>query len=253
MNKNISLTLFCSTLAGILLLGACSHQLNEESPYLSDKEKSDLFLSANQKRPQTKSKKSTSYILRDSSLVERPQWVEAPFKWANENESNPSEFEYLTYETEPKINRNLACDLSKANIRVDLAIKIAETFRRGLVDLIEQKVSDVEKKAKALSFFNEQFPDRIQGYLKGAQVLGTYWEYREYRKELGANSDFKAYTCASLIRMNKKNIQKAIEIAKESLLNTKLLDKSDPDYRALIESNTEELLKKYAIIENLLP
>lgn len=253
MDKKISLTLLSFIILVVLAFGACSHQLNEDSPYLSDKEKSELFLSANQKRNQSNPKPSYVYILRDSSLTERPLWVAAPLDWAKENESVPEQFEYLTYETEPKHNRNLACDLSRANIRLELAIKIAEVFKKDVALYAEEKAAVTEKKTRITSFFNEQFPDKIQSFLKGAQVLGTYWEYREYRKELGASADYKAYTCASLIRMHKNNIQKAIEHSKDYLLSGKVLEKPDSELRALVERNAKELLKSYVIVENQLP
>lgn len=253
MDKKISISLLGLLIITIFAFGSCAHKFDEASPYLSEKEKKEIFLSANQKRNSVNQKNSNEFILRDSSFTERPLWLIDAKAWALENEVNPNFHEYLAYETEPKLSRNLACDLSKANIRVDLAIKLAEGFKKHMLEHIEAKVANLEKKNKYINYLNEQFPDKIQSFLKGAQVLGTYWEYREYRKDLGASTDYKAFTCASLIRIQKTNILKAIDLARDFLMSGKVFEKPDLELKAIIEQDAKDISKLFVIEEIQLP
>ena len=47
--------------------------------------------------------------------------------------------------------------------------------------------------------------------IRGAKVRKTYWEKRFYQKDLGAKKDYNAYTCAALIQISRKNLDRGIE------------------------------------------
>ena len=55
--------------------------------------------------------------------------------------------------------------------------------------------------------------EKVQSMIHGASVVKTYWEQREYKKSLGAKEDFKAFTCAVLLRMESDRLKKAVDEA----------------------------------------
>lgn len=253
MDKNISLILLAVIMLSLSFIGSCSHQSMVNSQSLVEYKNKEVIQSVDKESAPLQHKASGGYLLRDSSLIARPLWLDEPQRWARENEANWIEYEYLTFETEPKFNRNLACEFSRSNIRVELAATIAETLRENILSHIEQKDISQEKKMKLIKFFTEKLADKVQSFIKGASVLNSYWEYREYRKDQGAADEFKAYACASLIRIHKSNIVKTIELSKDFLLNGKLIEKADLAYHNLVEKNSAILLKRYSIAENQLP
>ncbi len=200
-------------------------------------------------------KEISTYVIRDSNLLLRPAWLNSPLNWALENEGEKAaDFEYIFYETAPMFNRNFACELSKVNMRQGLSYKIALEFENELLSVI-QKIKDIPDKTEDLkNYFNTQLPVKIAGFIKGALVLSVYWEYREYKTELGSNANFKAYTCASLIKIHKKNISKAVESTREYLLKSKeIIQTSSVDnfeIRTAIDNATVQILKRYAYSEN---
>lgn len=195
------------------------------------------------------------YLVRDSSLTQKPTWFEDPKAWALDHEDNPFDFEYFVSESGPKLQRNLACEFSRNNIRENWAKKISAQLTKGLREhwAKQTKTNDEATKMKFHDFLETQFPLKIQSFIKGAQVLRTYWEYREYKVELGAESNFRAYTCQSLVRILRSQIQKATELSRDYLLSQKLTDQHDPDFRKIIETNANQSINELNPIENQLP
>ena len=64
------------------------------------------------------------FEVRDASSNTRPGWIEDAEVWATSNEKNAGTYRYFSYETEPKVNRSMACSLAKANAKADIAGEI---------------------------------------------------------------------------------------------------------------------------------
>lgn len=184
------------------------------------------------------------YILRDSSLIDRPEWINEVKSWAESNEANAEYYKYFSNQSGPKIQRALACDISKTNIRAEVSVQIARGLVSNLIGYIETNVPNLTDREKLNNYLENQYADKVQSFVKGAQALKTYWEYREYRVDKGAKENFKAYVCASLIRIHKSSILKAMEQARELLLNNKMLAVKPEPLRRLLDTNFQILIKE---------
>ena len=63
------------------------------------------------------------YVVIDSNLDVRPIWVSDVQAWAKDS-GNVDKYVYFSFETTPKIDREVACDLAKTNARADIASEI---------------------------------------------------------------------------------------------------------------------------------
>lgn len=184
------------------------------------------------------------YILRDSSLIDRPEWIQDVKTWAQGNEANAEFYKYFSNQSGPKIQRALACDISKTNIRAEVSVQIARGLTTNLIGYLEANVTNLTDREKLTNYLENQYSDKVQSFVKGAQALKTYWEYREYRVDKGAKENFKAYVCASLIRIHKSSIIKAMEESRAILMNNKVLAVKPESLRQILDANFQTLIQE---------
>lgn len=156
------------------------------------------------------------YEVRDSSSNFRPGWIEDAEVWAKQNEKDTDKNRFFSYESEAKVARSAACDIAKANARVDIASEITTYIEKTLGTTQEGNASidlNSPKLASLKEYMENTLAEKVQSMVHGAQVVKTYWEQREFKKSLGAKEDFKAYTCAVLIRMDADRLKKSVEEA----------------------------------------
>lgn len=156
------------------------------------------------------------YEVRDASSNIRPGWIEDARVWAKQNEKDVDKFSYFSYETEPKVARAIACDIAKANAKADIAGEITTFIQKTLGTNQEGNASidmNNPKLAPLKEFIDNTLAEKIQSMIHGASIEKTYWEQREYKKSLGSKVDFKAFTCAVLIKMDSDRLKKSVEEA----------------------------------------
>lgn len=156
------------------------------------------------------------YEVRDASSNFRPGWIEDAEVWAKQNEKDLEKNRFFSYETEPKVTRSVACDIAKANTRVDIASEITTFIEKTLATTQEGNASidlNSPKLSPLKEYMENTMAEKVQSIVHGASVAKTYWEQREYKKSLGAKEDFKAFTCAVLIRMEADRLKKAVDEA----------------------------------------
>lgn len=180
------------------------------------------------------------YEVRDASSNFRPGWIEDAEVWAKQNEKDLDKNRFFAYETEPKVTRSVACDIAKANTRVDIASEITTFIEKTLgttqegnasVDLNSPKLSPLKE------YMENTLAEKVQSLVHGASVVKTYWEQREYKKALGAKEDFKAFTCAVLIRMESERLRKAVDEAANFV--TKKVD--DPEAKETVKKALKDV------------
>jgi hypothetical protein len=156
------------------------------------------------------------YEVRDASSNFRPGWIEDAEVWAKQNEKDIEKNRYFSYESEPKVTRSVACDIAKANARTDIAGEITTYIEKTLGTTQEGNASvdlNNPKLAPLKEYMENTLAEKIQSMIHGAAVVKTYWEQREFKKSMGAKEDFKAYTCAVLLKMDGDRLKKSVEEA----------------------------------------
>jgi len=156
------------------------------------------------------------FEVRDASSNTRPGWIEDAEIWASSNEKNAGSFRYFSFETEPKVNRNMACSLAKANAKADIAGEIVTFIDKSIASSVEGKASINENDPNIQGlreFVSNNLTQKTQSLIYGASIVKTYWEKRKYLKDKGAKRDFTGFTCAVFVRMKKDRLENAVDKA----------------------------------------
>lgn len=183
------------------------------------------------------------FDVRDASSNLRPAWIEDVEAWA-EQEKKEDKYRWFAFETEPKVNREIACNLAKANARADVAAEITTFIQKTLAESTEGQaaIDPNSPRTQALrNYVSNNLSERVQSLIHGAAVTKTYWEKRQFQKSKGAAKDYVGYTCAVQVRMDKQVLADAITKASEEIVNKtedvemkekvqKALDKVDEDF-----------------------
>ncbi len=189
-----------------LLLVGCSSKKKEEK--LEEVDNTDTI--------------KLDYEVREASSNKRPTWVENAMQWANETEGKePEKYRYLTFQTEPKVSREIACNLSRANVKADIAGEVVTFIQKELAVSKEGQASidpnNPETKPMR-EYVEETLVEKIQSLVNGASVVNTYWEKRQYLAKLGAKKDYVGYTCASLVRIEHDRLKAMVEEASKKVV-----------------------------------
>lgn len=189
---------------------------------------------------------SKDYEVRDASSTTRPGWIEDPEIWADQENMDVKKYRYFAFETEPKVNREIACNLAKANTRADIAAEITTFIQKSLATSTEgQMAIDMNnpRTQPVRDYVSNTLAERVQSLIHGAAVIKTYWEKRNYMKKMGSKKDFIGFTCASLVRMEDERLKAAIDKASEEIVN-KASDKEVKDnVKKALENLDEDFVK----------
>lgn len=182
---------------------------------------------------------SRDYEVRDASSTTRPGWIEDAEAWTEQEKMETEKYRYFSFETEPKVNREIACNLAKANVRADIAGEITTFIQKSLASSQEGQSAIDANNPKTLpmrEYVSNTLSERVQSLINGAAVIKTYWEKRNYQVKMGAKKDYIGFTCASLVRMDTSRLKAAIDKASEDLV-----EKADPEVKENVKKALENL------------
>jgi hypothetical protein len=179
------------------------------------------------------------FEVKDASSSIRPGWIEDAEVWTEQENMDIKKYRYFSFETEPKVSREIACNLAKANVRSDIAAEITTFIQKSLAESTEGSAAidpNSPKTEKLREYVSNTLSERVQSLLNGAAVIKTYWEKRNYKHSLGAKKDYIGFTCATLIRMEGERLKAAIDKASEDLV-----EKADPELKDNVKKALENL------------
>ncbi len=183
---------------------------------------------------------SRDFEVRDASSTVRPGWIEDAEVWVEQEKMDVKKFRYFSFETEPKVNREIACNLAKANVRVDIASEITTFIQKSLAASQEGQAAidpNNPKTAPMREYVSNTMAERVQSLINGAAVIKTYWEKRNYMQKMGAKKDYIGFTCATLIRMETARLKAAVDKASEDLVEKA----DDPETKENVKKALENL------------
>lgn len=187
---------------------------------------------------------SRDFEVKDASSTTRPGWIEDATVWVEQEKMDTGKYRYFSFETEPKVNREIACNLAKANVRADIASEITTFIQKSLASSQEgaPAIDPNNPKTQPMrEFVSNTLAERVQSLIHGAAVIKTYWEKRNYLQKMGSKKDYVGFTCATLVRMENSRLKAAIEKASEDIVSKaddpetkenvkKALDQIDEDF-----------------------
>lgn len=195
--------------------------------------------SHNPKVVDNKSTIEKDYKVTDASSRYRPTWVEDASFWAKEEKQDLAAWQFYSFETSAKADRELACDLAKANVKADIAAQIKTKIEKNLDSFREDGQTALSEGGFVRSYIERSLKSKISQNLVGARTEKTYWEKRSFLKDMGAPKDVVGYTCAVLTKIQKKNVELAIDRAFNELYEAKQAKK----YKAQIDKAVNQALK----------
>jgi hypothetical protein len=225
--KRFSLGLVLMT--ALLLTGCSSSKKKKENPDVKNVDISETI------------KKDFDII--DASSPTRPGWIVDANDWASQNNLDTNKNRYYSFETEPKVAREIACQLAKANARADVAAEVASFISQSLANSEEgQAAIDPNNPITQplRNYVESTLVNKVQEVITGASAIKTHWEKRSYKVSLGAKRDFIGFTCASLIEVKSEYIQSAIDLARTEMMNrTQDKDMKEKVKKALDEAKED--------------
>lgn len=186
------------------------------------------------------------FEVRDASSTTRPGWIEDASVWVEQEKMDVSKYRYFAFETEPKVNREIACNLAKANVRVDIASEITTFIQKSLA-ASEEGAPAIDpnnpKTAPMREFVSNTLAERVQSLIHGAAVIKTYWEKRNYLVKMGAKKDHIGFTCATLVRMESSRLKAAIDKASEDIQAKADDPETKENVKKALENINEDFVK----------
>jgi hypothetical protein len=187
---------------------------------------------------------SKDFEVKDASSNIRPGWIEDAETWAGQEKMDTTKYRYFSFETEPKVNREIACNLAKANVRADIAGEITTFIQKSLATSTEGSAAidpNNPRTQPMREFIENTLAERVQSMINGAAIVQTYWEKRNYQQKLGAKKDHIGFTCATLIRMEGSRLKAAIDKASEDLVKKA----DDPDTKENVKKAMEQVKEDF--------
>jgi hypothetical protein len=184
------------------------------------------------------------YKVKDASSNIRPGWIEDAEVWAGGHGKDTAKYRFFSYETDPKVSRNISCNLAKANTRVDIASEITTFIDKSLGFSQEGNASVDENNPQVVAlreYVENTLAEKVQALIHGAAVVKTYWEKRRYLKSEGAKKDYNAYTCAVLIRMSSKRLKNAVDEAANHVVSRV----DDPETKAQVKKALDDASENF--------
>ena len=175
-----------------------------------------------------------------------PKWVEEPQTWAKKfDQEDAPQHRYFTYNTGPKNSRSIACKIAQANAVAHIAGEITQWIKQSLG--VGQEGDPTKMDEKLEEYVESTLAQEVQGFVVGAKVYRTYWEHRLYKKDLGADRDYRGFTCAALVKIQKINLERAI-----GRVQKKLESVANPQVKQNVKKSLEDAATRFNQLDSSL-
>ncbi len=167
------------------------------------------------------------YIVTDASVQNQPKWVKKMVY-------NPKKSEYKYFVSKAdNINQELCQKGAEVRARAVIASEIASE----IYDAYEEtaKSNNIEDNELATANLKQT----VSVYLSGAEVDEKYWEKRSYKKNLGAEKDINKYFCYTLMKMNKENYNKVVNLSLDRMFRKVQMDDIKEEVKNKLIKNNE--------------
>lgn len=136
-------------------------------------------------------------------------------------------------------------DAQNANLRLCLKTSETEATRETASVTAKEIVNRFKSKNKAQKNIvtvelRKSLEQNILINLYNVVVAGEYWEKREYLKEKGAEKNYTAYKCDTVVKIKRTDLAKAIEASK-ARISQQITDKSKKAWNSSLDSYIADL------------
>lgn len=158
---------------------------------------------------------SKNYEVVDGSHEDIPEWIEDTKEWAeDEDEEDYKKHRYYVYTTEGRADKEMVCKSAVVKGRAEIAAEITAFIKDSFSESVE---GDPRSQKNMERYLESNLAQEVQAFVVGARKFRSYWEKRQVKKDLGAKKDDVIYSCSALLKISKKQIQKAFDRAAKKL------------------------------------
>jgi hypothetical protein len=148
-------------------------------------------------------KANGEYAVVDASKDNRPTWLDFPHAGRkNLTDSSEKSF-YFSFESGPKISKEIACNIVRVYARDDLAKRVLDYY------LGAEKEGDLSLNWKTI--LATEGSEIFKRNFKDSKILSSYWERRLYPPKIGDTEEIEGYSCALWIEVPQELFVKALE------------------------------------------
>lgn len=176
------------------------------------------------------------YDLVEASSAKFPRWVDKPSRGDSSKLRKANR--YFVSES-ANSNKRLCLRSAQARATARISAEIAQFIKNTYSEATQNGEDD------ASEYMQEQLAQEAQSFVIGAKVLKTYWERRSYKESLGAEENKSEFNCYALVKMDKKDLAKAISRSKSKLLG----ELEDPEVKQKAEKILEDVSKKFTELD----
>ncbi len=176
------------------------------------------------------------YKVVDASEKSIPDWIDTPEK--GESESKAKGNRYFVNES-ANIQKRLCIKSAEARATSRIASEIAQFMKNSYAEATQDGEDEVT------SYMQEQLAQEAQSFIVGASVVSTYWEKRAYKEDMGADANKTEYNCFALVRMSKKNLEKAVNKSRAKLVD----GLEDPEVKKKTNTALEDVASKFSSLD----
>lgn len=156
-----------------------------------------------------------------------PEWIASPSK--GDKSKMRKKNRYFVNESEHASQR-LAVRSAEARATARIAQEIAQFMKNTFAEATQGGEGE-----DVTEYMQEQLAQEAQTFIVGASVIKTYWEKRKYLESMGAEEDKTVFKAYALVRMSKKDVEKAVQRSRAKLLG----EIEDPE----VKKKTDKILK----------
>lgn len=149
------------------------------------------------------------YKITDASANSRPNWIE---KAEKADSSSVAEKNRYFIDFSENANQRLCREGAKSRATAKVAAEVSQhilgIYHENTKGSLDAADTTVEEKLKR----------EINTGLTGVQEAATYWEKRQYMKEMGAAENKQTYFCYAVVKMDRDRLEKAMKIYEDKLV-----------------------------------
>jgi hypothetical protein len=166
-----------------------------------------------------------------------PEWIKKPHKVDKEEERK--NFRYFVNESS-NVNQRLCEKSAEARANAQVATEITQFIKNSYAEATQGGENE-----EVSSYMQEQLAQETQSFVVGASVVKKYWEKRSYKEALGAAQNEVKFYCYTVVKMAKKDLEKATDMARAKLLKSI----QAPEVKKKTEEALKDVAKKFTELE----
>jgi hypothetical protein len=178
------------------------------------------------------------YDLIEASDKQLPEWIKDPSK-AEKSSDERKKNRYFVNESSHDSQR--LCEKSaEARATAHIAAEIAQFMKNSYAEATQGGESE-----EVSEYMQEKLGQEAQSFIVGTTMLKKYWEKRSYKESLGASEDKVKYYCYAVVRMSKKDLEKAVDRSRAKLLG----EIPAPEVKVKTDEVLKDVSKKFTELD----